>query len=77
MAMPNLGLIPMRSLEEDTVSFVDTGSINIAKAYTGDIDSAVSYFEKSFAQVGAPTVSCELEEDHISKLLQFFKAKHR
>ncbi|MDA1148549.1 MAG: DUF58 domain-containing protein [Bacteroidetes bacterium] len=77
LSLPGLGLIPIKSLEAEGEVYIDTDAKTVHSSFKSKIEQEFTYFEKCFSQVGAPTVSCELSEDHIVKLLQFFKSKHR
>ena len=77
LSLPGLVLIPIKSLEAEGEVYIDTDAKMVHSSFKSKIEQEFTYFEKCFSQVGAPTVSCELSEDHIVKLLQFFKSKHR
>jgi len=73
--LPQLGLVPIKDLESGKTAYIDTSSTKLRKAYEDKIQRQQRYFEDTFKKVGAPVVRCEINDDHVKKLLAFFKSK--
>jgi uncharacterized protein (DUF58 family) len=74
-SLPNLGLVPFKDLESGKTEYVDTSSAELRKTYEKRIQEQRTYFEDTFKKIGAPVMRCELNENHVKKLLGFFKSK--
>ncbi len=73
--MPNIGLVPMLNIETGKTKWVNTSSKKVRLAYEEYYQQMVQYYTKSFSKAGAGTISTQLDESYVKKLLGYFKHK--
>lgn len=73
--MPNLGMVNMQDAETGEYMLVNTGSANVRKNYKAHYLKQVDYFEKAFKRSQAGTISLQLGESYVKKLLGYFKRR--
>jgi uncharacterized protein (DUF58 family) len=74
-AIPNLGMVPMRDAETGKTMLVNTASQSVRNGYKAHYLKTVAYFEKSFTRCGSGTISSQIDESYVKKLLGYFKRK--
>lgn len=74
-AIPNLGMVPMRDAETGKTMLVNTASQSVRNGYKAYYLKTVDYFEKSFTRCGSGTISSQIDESYVKKLLGYFKRK--
>ena len=74
-AIPNLGMVPMRDAETGKTMLVNTASRSVRNDYKAHYLKLVDYFEKSFTHCGSGTISSQIDESYVKKLLGYFKRK--
>ena len=74
-AIPNLGMVPMRDAETGKTMLVNTSSQSVRNGYKAHYLKTVDYFEKSFTRCGSGTISSQIDESYVKKLLGYFKRK--
>jgi uncharacterized protein (DUF58 family) len=74
-AIPNLGMVPMRDAETGKTMLVNTASQSVRNGYKAHYLKMVDYFEKSFTRCGSGTISSQIDESYVKKLLGYFKRK--
>ncbi len=74
-AIPNLGMVPMRDAETGKTMLVNTASRSVRNDYKAHYLKLVDYFEKSFTRCGSGTISSQIDESYVKKLLGYFKQK--
>ncbi len=70
---PNVGLVPMLDSETNALQWVYTGSKKIRDTYHKNYVEQVNYFEEVFSKTGASILNCEVGENYVKKLLNYFK----
>ena len=73
--IPNLGMVPMRDAETGKTMLVNTASKSVRNGYKAHYLKSVDYFEKSFTHCGSGTISSQIDESYVKKLLGYFKQK--
>ena len=74
-SIPNLGMVPMRDAETGKTMLVNTASKSVRNSYKVHYLESVDYFEKSFTRSGSGTISSQIDESYVKKLLGYFKRK--
>jgi len=74
-AIPNLGMVTMRDAESGKTMLVNTASKSVRNSYKAHYLELVDYFEKSFTHSGSGTISSQIDESYVKKLLGYFKRK--
>ncbi|MFA5297990.1 MAG: DUF58 domain-containing protein [Lutibacter sp.] len=74
-SIPNLGMVPMRDAETGKTMLVNTASKSVRNGYKAHYLKSVDYFEKSFTHCGSGTISSQIDESYVKKLLGYFKQK--
>ncbi len=75
VSIPNLGMVPMRDAESNKTILVNTASKEVRNRYHQYYVKNVEYFEKSFSLSGSGTISSQIDESYVKKLLGYFKHK--
>ena len=73
--LPAVGLLRARDAERGTVGWIDTDSKQVRARYNDWYRENMDYFNDSFRQSGADTLSVETTEDYVKELLRFFKRR--
>lgn len=72
-SLPNVGLILAKDAESGEVSYLDTTSAAVRKAYERFYRERMDYFETTFRRLGAGVLQCRTDESYTKKLLGYFK----
>ena len=72
-SLPNVGLILAKDAESGEVSYLDTTSAAVRKAYERFYRERTDYFETTFRRLGAGVLQCRTDESYTKKLLGYFK----
>ena len=75
--LPKMGLIPMIDSEKKGISWIDTDSKFIRESYSMEHTISSETFHTLFKKNGAGSISCELRESYVKKLLGFFKNRSK
>jgi len=67
--------VPMRDAETGKTMLVNTASQSVRNGYKAHYLKMVDYFEKSFTRCGSGTISSQIDESYVKKLLGYFKRK--
>lgn len=73
--LPNLGILPIRDSETDTIKWINTFSKKVRNNYENRYREHVTSYEQLFTKNGAGHLSCCVEESYVKKLLGYFKAR--
>ncbi|MCW4470650.1 DUF58 domain-containing protein [Flavobacterium sp. MFBS3-15] len=73
--MPDIGFVEMADAETGEVVAVDTGSKAVRVQYEKHYAERVNYFRETFSRCGAGTVSAQVGESYVTKLLGYFKSR--
>ncbi|OUW34730.1 MAG: DUF58 domain-containing protein [Flavobacteriaceae bacterium TMED179] len=73
--LPNLGILPIRDSETDSVKWISTFSKKVRNNYEKRYREHVASYEELFSKNGAGHLSCGVEESYVKKLLGYFKAR--
>ncbi|AWH84341.1 DUF58 domain-containing protein [Flavobacterium album] len=73
--MPDIGFVDMADAETGEVISVDTGSKAVRLQYETHYAERVKYFKETFSRCGAGTVSAQVGESYVTKLLGYFKSR--
>ena len=73
--LPNLGILPIRDSETDTIKWINTFSKKVRNNYENRYREHVTSYEQLFIKNGAGHLSCCVEESYVKKLLGYFKAR--
>lgn len=71
--IPKMGLVPMIDSEKNGISWIDTDSKHIRQLYSVEYARNNQIFSTLFKKNGAGSISCELRESYVKKLLGYFK----
>ena len=71
--LPNVGLILAQDAESGALSYLDTTSAALRKAYEQFYRERTDYFETTFRRLGAGVLQCRTDESYSKKLLGYFK----
>ncbi len=73
--MPNVGMIQLKDEETDEIIWVNTASKITRNRYELAYKKQLKYFEETFNKSGAGKVSTRVDENYVTKLLSYFKAR--
>jgi len=73
--MPDIGVVEMADAETGEVLTVDTGSKTVRMNYEKQYHERVTYFKETFSRCGAGTVSAQVGESYVTRLLGYFKSR--
>lgn len=73
--MPNLGMVQMQDAESGELMLVNTGSSRVRKNYAAYYLKREDYFRKTFSKSQAGTLSMQIGESYVKKLLGYFKQR--
>lgn len=73
MTLPNVGVILAKDAETEELSYIDTTSSKVQKAYEAFYKERTNYFETTFRRLGAGILQCRTDESYTKKLLGYFK----
>ena len=75
--IPKMGLVPMIDSEKKGISWIDTDSKHIRESYSIEYARNTEIFSTLFKKNGAGSISFELRESYVKKLLGYFKNRTR
>ena len=75
--IPKMGLVPMIDSEKKGISWIDTDSKHIRESYSIEYAINTEIFSTLFKKNGAGSISFELRESYVKKLLGYFKNRTR
>ena len=75
--IPKMGLVPMIDSEKKGISWIDTDSKRIRESYSIEYARNTQIFSTLFKKNGAGSISFELRESYVKKLLGYFKNRTR
>lgn len=73
--IPNLGLVPMQDSESGETMMVNTASKSVRNAYKANYLELTNFYKTTFSKSGAGTISTQVDESYVKKLLGYFKQK--
>jgi uncharacterized protein (DUF58 family) len=73
--MADIGVVEMADAETGEVLTVDTGSKTVRMNYEKQYHERVTYFKETFSRCGAGTVSAQVGESYVTRLLGYFKSR--
>ncbi len=73
--LPEVGLLRARDAESGITQWIDTDSKRVRDRYAHWYTENMDYFNDSFRQSGADTLSVETTEDYVKELLRFFRRR--
>ena len=76
-SIPKMGLVPMIDSERKGLSWIDTDSGSIRESYSSEYIKNAENFSMLFKKNGAGSISCEVSESYVKKLLGYFKNRTR
>ena len=68
-----MGLVPMIDSENNGISWIDTDSKRIRQSYSLEYARNSEIFSTLFKKNGAGSISFDLRESYVKKLLGYFK----
>jgi len=71
----NLGLLPLLDSESGETIMVNTGSKSVRNAYRAHYLELAAFYKTTFSKSGAGTISTEVDESYVKKLLGYFRQK--
>lgn len=71
--IPKMGLVPMIDSENTGISWIDTDSKRIRQSYSLEYARNNEIFSNLFKKNGAGSISFDLRESYVKKLLGYFK----
>ena len=71
--IPKMGLVPMIDSENNGISWIDTDSKRIRQSYSLEYARNSEIFSTLFKKNGAGSISFDLRESYVKKLLGYFK----
>jgi len=74
--IPKLGMVPMQDAESGKIMLVNTNSKSVRIKYKANYLKTVDYFENSFKKSGSGTISTQIDESYVKKLLGYFKRRN-
>ncbi len=74
--IPKLGMVPMQDAESGKIILVNTNSKSVRIKYNANYLKTVDYFENSFKRSGSGTISTQIDESYVKKLLGYFKRRN-
>jgi uncharacterized protein (DUF58 family) len=73
--IPNVGMIQLKDEETDEIIWVNTASKVTRNRYELAYKQQLKYFEETFNKSGAGKMSTRVDENYVTKLLSYFKAR--
>ncbi|MCP9234309.1 DUF58 domain-containing protein [Lewinella sp. JB7] len=73
--LPPIGLLRTVDAESGKTQWIDTDSKHVRTRYADWYSENMGYFNDSFRQSGADTLSVETTEDYVKELLRFFRRR--
>lgn len=73
--MPNVGMIQLKDEETDEIIWVNTASKTTRNRYEIAYKQQLKYFEEAFNKSGSGKMSTRVDENYVTKLLSYFKAR--
>ena len=73
--IPNLGMVPMFDQETGETNLINTASKRVRMEYKKHYNSYVDYFKDSFTRSGSGSLSTQIGESYVKKLLGYFKQR--
>lgn len=73
--MINVGLVNMLDSETGEIYDVNTGSKSVRMAYEKHFREKIDYFKSVFSKSGSGTISNEVSDNYVKKLLGYFKSR--
>lgn len=73
--MINVGLVNMLDSETGEIYDVNTGSKSVRMAYEKHFREKIDYFNSVFSKSGSGTISNEVSDNYVKKLLGYFKSR--
>ncbi|NNE27640.1 MAG: DUF58 domain-containing protein [Saprospiraceae bacterium] len=75
--LPNLGIIRARDPETGEALILDSSSSRIRNAHAARFNNHFNYFDSTFNKCRSDHLSIATNDDHIKRLLQFFKRRSK
>ena len=75
--LPNIGLIPLKDAENDTISYVDTSSKIIRQLFARNHKENEEELQKLFPKCGVDMIDVSTGEDYVKPLINFFKNREK
>jgi len=73
--MPNVGMVQMKDQETGQSLWVNTSSKKTRNRYEINFKKQSEYFKKSFSASGAGSLTTRVDENYVTQLLTYFKAR--
>lgn len=73
--LPNIGMITVKDPETGAISWLNTASEKVRKAYQTNYQNQVAFFQNVFYKSGAGYISTRVDENFVKKLLTYFKQR--
>ena len=73
--MPNVGMVQMKDQETGESLWVNTASKKTRNRYEINFKKQSDYFKKSFSASGAGSLTTRVDENYVTQLLTYFKAR--
>ncbi len=73
--LPNIGLVRVKDLEQDTSTIIDTGNANIRAQYTNQWQDKQDLLKTTMRKYGIDKIDIKVEEDYVKALIGFFKKR--
>lgn len=73
--MPNVGMVQMKDQETGESLWVNTSSKKTRNRYEINFKKQSEYFKKSFSASGAGSLTTRVDENYVTQLLTYFKAR--
>tara|TARA_B100000809_G_scaffold266892_2_gene332639 strand:- start:12313 stop:13185 length:873 start_codon:yes stop_codon:yes gene_type:complete len=73
--IPNLGMVPMQDSESGETIMVNTSSKSVRNAYKANYLELTDFYKTTFSKSGAGTISTQVDESYVKKMLGYFKQK--
>lgn len=71
--LPDIGLLQVKNIETDTISWIDTSNKQFREAYHQHAHQCKKYFQEVFLKSGADTMEINTEKPYVTELMRFFK----
>ncbi len=73
--MPNVGMVQMKDQETGQTQWVNTASKKTRNRYEINFKQKSDYFKKSFSSSGAGSLTTRVDQNYVTQLLTYFKAR--
>ncbi|MCH8533757.1 MAG: DUF58 domain-containing protein [Flavobacteriaceae bacterium] len=73
--MPNVGMVQMKDQETGQSMWVNTASKKTRNRYEINFKQTSEYFKKSFSSSGAGSLTTRVDQNYVTQLLTYFKAR--